>query len=267
MSGDKPSSGWRDVDYTKPLSAEQVARGQHRSHVGGMWETIGALQRDFLVERGLRPEHQLLDVGCGALRAGRLFVDYLAPGNYHGIDINETLLDAGYDSELSDPLRAKLPRDHLRATDRFECDFGGVTFDYAIAQSIFTHVSLNHIRLCLHQVSKVVRPGGSFFATFFEVPRRFPLDGVRRGTKDQFTERNVFFYYRSDLFWAASFSPWVPRYIGAWDHPRGQRMIEFRRAGDSVPWKLQRAARNTTAADVHAATARLARRVRRRLTG
>ena len=66
------------------------------------------------------------------------------------------------------------PRDHLRATDRFDCDFG-VKFDYAIAQSVFTHVSLNHIRLCLYRVARQMQPEGRIFATFFEAPASGPL--------------------------------------------------------------------------------------------
>jgi SAM-dependent methyltransferase len=221
-----------EVDYAKPFTAEQVRAGGHRVRAGGLWDELGALQLDFLVAQGLAPSSLLLDVGCGPLRAGVRFVDYLEPGNYYGLDVNASLLNAGYDVELPDRLRAKLPRDHLRATDRFDCDFG-VEFDFAIAQSLFTHISLSQIRLCLYRVAHAMRPGGRLFATFFEAPADFPLDAVldddnpRR--KDKFTERNPFWYWPGDLEWAASFAPWACRYIGDWNHPRGQKMAEFRR--------------------------------------
>jgi hypothetical protein len=38
----------------------------------------------------------------------------------------------------------------------------------AIAQSVFTHVSLNQMRLCLYRLARVMRPGGTFYATFCE---------------------------------------------------------------------------------------------------
>jgi len=60
---------------------------------------------------------------------------------------------AGYANELDDAGRARLPSKNLRATDRFDADFG-VEFDMAIAQSVFTHVSLNWIRLCLARVAQ-----------------------------------------------------------------------------------------------------------------
>jgi SAM-dependent methyltransferase len=221
-----------EVDYAKPFTAEQVRAGGHRVRAGGLWDELGKLQLDFLVAHGLEPSSRLLDVGCGPLRAGIRFVDYLEPGNYYGVDVNASLLDAGYDVELPEDLRAKLPRDHLRATDRFDCDFG-VEFDFAMAQSLFTHISLSQVRLCLYRVARVMRPGGRLFATFFEAPADFPLDGVVDGDnprrKDKFTERNPFWYWPGDLEWAAGFAPWAFRYIGEWNHPRGQKMAEFRR--------------------------------------
>jgi SAM-dependent methyltransferase len=221
-----------EVDYAKPFTADQVRAGGHRVRAGGLWGELGELQLDFLVSRGLEPSSRLLDVGCGPLRAGIKFVDYLEPGNYYGLDVNASLLDAGYDVELPERLRSKLPRDHLRATDRFDCDFG-VEFDFAIAQSLFTHISLSQVRLCLYRVARAMRPGGRLFATFFEGPADLPLDAVLDGDnprrKDKFTERNPFWYWPGDLEWAAGFAPWDFRYVGDWNHPRGQRMAEFRR--------------------------------------
>ena len=67
----------------------------HRRAVGGMWEEIGKLQFNFLVEQGLKPGHFLLDVGCGRLRGGIHFIRYLEPEHYFGIDISKVLLAAG----------------------------------------------------------------------------------------------------------------------------------------------------------------------------
>jgi SAM-dependent methyltransferase len=224
-------------DYAEPFTAEELRAGAHRARAGGLWEELGGLQLDFLVAAGLVPESRLLDVGCGPLRGGVHFVRYLAAERYFGIDVNESLLDAGYELELTPELRAKLPRNHLRTTDRFDCDFG-VEFDFVLAHSLFTHVPLNDIRLCLYRVAQRTRIGGRFYATFFEAPADFPLDGVldaprkpqpgaRRTGKHP--DRNPFWYWAGDLEWAAGFSPWQFRYIGDWGHPRSQNMVEFLR--------------------------------------
>jgi SAM-dependent methyltransferase len=233
MAEQQPRRRGRDIDYGKPLSEAAVRKGRHRRRVGGQWEELGSLQAEFMIAQGLRPGHRLLDVGCGALRAGVRFVDYLDPYDYYGIDINQTLLDAGYEQELSDDLRQKLPRDHLRATDRFDCDFG-VQFDFAIAHSLFTHISLNHIRLCLFRVAKVMPPGGRLLASYFQAPPTHPVDESRAAGR-LWTERNAYFYYRRDLRYAAQWAPWEVRYIGEWGHPRQQRMMEFRRIDGPPP--------------------------------
>jgi len=55
----------------------------------GRWDKAGNIQFQFLIQEGLKPELTLLDIGCGPLRAGLLFIKYLAPGNYTGIDISQ----------------------------------------------------------------------------------------------------------------------------------------------------------------------------------
>lgn len=212
-------------DYGREFTAEEIAKGKHRRYVGGYWDSVGKLQLDFLRDQGLRPDHRFLDVGCGSFRAGRHLVEYLQPGNYYGIDINPNIVQAGYDSELTDEQRARLPVENLRITNRFDADFG-VGFDMAIAQSVFTHIPLNNIRLCLYRIAKVMRPGGVFYTTFYEQRPDVPLDKVKGHMQ---TDANTFWYYRADLRWAASFSPWKLTYIGKWGHPRGQRMLKFTR--------------------------------------
>lgn len=216
-------------DYSdREFTPEEIANGKHRSFIGGHWDTHGKHQLDFLLANGLRPEHRFLDIGCGCFRAGRLLIDYLDSANYYGIDANLGLMQAGWDCELTDEQKAKLPITNLRANDRFNSDFG-VKFDYALAQSVFTHVSLNHVRLCLQRLGHVMAPGGKFYATFYEQPPTTRLDKLKPGGRHMFTERNPYWYYRSDMKWAAKIGPWKFRYVGEWGHPNGQMMMEYTR--------------------------------------
>jgi len=217
-------------DYSRhEFTEEELAQGAHRSFVGGSFETHGRTQLDYLRTRGLKPEHTLLDIGCGSFRAGRHFIDYLDAGNYHGIEANPTLIQTGYDRELTDEQRAKAPVENFKVNDRFWGWFDDTKFDYVIAQSVFTHVSLNHMRLCLFRAGQVTKPGGSFYATFFERPDETQLGKIfnKGGNRPFFSEKNAFWYYRSDLEWAASFGPSRMNYIGDWGHPAGQMMVEF----------------------------------------
>jgi SAM-dependent methyltransferase len=266
----------REPDYQNEVfTEERRQRGAHRQFVGGSWDQHGKTQLDYLVSQGLRPDHIFLDVGAGAFRAGRHLIDYLEPGHYYGIDINKSLLEVGYEHELSDEQRAKLPLGNIHATDRFDADFG-VRFDVALAQSVFSHISLNNARVCLHRIAKVMKPGGRFFVTFFEGPEGTPIDKMLTKPR-RFHERNPYWYTRSDMRWVAQDEPWRMRYIGDWGHPAGQRMLEYtrlteeefaakkaRRAGKGAASAPTLAARGPVALATRAARS-LLRRARNRL--
>ena len=132
-----------------------VNEGRHRELIGGMWDEIGRLQFEYMVANGLERRSRLIDVGCGSLRGGVHFVSYLDEGRYFGLDSNLPLLQAGYDVELKAlDLQAKLPRQNLLCDDEFSFDLFGPEFDFAIAQSLFTHLPVNHIRLCLTRLAR-----------------------------------------------------------------------------------------------------------------
>lgn len=225
-------------DYTaKEFSDEEVAENRHRSFVigaGGDWDQGGEDQQAFLVKHGLQPHHKVVDIGCGALRLGRRLSEYLDPGNYYGVDANRDLITIGYNRELTDHQRSRLPIENLRANDRFDTDFG-VTFDFAMAQSVFTHVSLNHVLLCLHRLEKVMAPGGVFFASICVQPNATPVDHIyQRHPKGRtyFYEKNVFWYRRQDMRWAASTGNWRYAFVGEYGSPQGQRMVSFTKLTD-----------------------------------
>jgi SAM-dependent methyltransferase len=222
-------------DYSgRKFTEEDIARGSHRKFIGGAWRVGAKNQTKFLKKQGLLPEHKFLDIGCGPFRAGRLLVNMLDPGNYYGIDASRAILQAGYDVELTDKQRSRLPTANLRANDRFNVDFG-VQFDMAIAQSVFTHLSLNHMRLCLFRLAKVMKPGGTFYASFFEQPLSTPFDHIWQrvdGGRAYLNEQNVFWYHRRDMRWASRFGPWRFKYIGAWGSQHDQMMVSYTRLSD-----------------------------------
>jgi SAM-dependent methyltransferase len=217
--------------YDKAAVDEQVRSGQHRNVVGGLWEEIGQLQFDFLLSRGLKPHHKFLDIGCGSLRAGVKLVRYLDAGNYFGTDINESLLRAGYEIELArEGLIDRLPQSQLVTDGEFDFSWCAVSIDFVLAQSVFTHLPLNFIRACLERLYPAVTPGGKFFATVFEIPEHHPTYRSYRhepGGVVTSGQRDPYHYRVSDIEFCARNLPWSITYIGEWDHPRAQRMIQF----------------------------------------
>ncbi len=218
--------------YNLDRSSRAVAKGTHRQLIGGFWEELGELQFEFVRERGLARDDRVLDIGCGCLRGGVHFVRYLEPRCYFGMDLSQDLLDAGYDSELAMAgLANKVARENLLASDSFEFDRFGVQFDVAIAISLFTHLPLNHIKLCLTRLAAVTRPGAGLYATFFLCP-----PGHDWATSVDYASgptthpaRDPYHYEAADLSWLCSLLPWTHEIVGNWNHPRDQQMVIFRR--------------------------------------
>lgn len=203
----------------KPEGEAGIRELGHRRYVGGRWEEIGRLQFEFLRARGLRPEHLFLDVACGALRAGVHLVPWLEAGHYHGIEKEAELVRLGLEEELDPGVRAeKTPRLLVDATFRFERF--GVRFDHALANSLFTHLPAPMIATCLERLRPALVPNGVFHASFFEVRRP-----VRNDARPH--DHGDFHYTRSELEALGRAAGWRCEYLGAWGHPRGQRMMAF----------------------------------------
>lgn len=198
-----------------------IAKIGHRAYVGGMWEEIGQLQFDFLVAQGLRPEHRLIDVACGALRLGVKAIPYLEPGHYLGIDKEAGLIKAGLEHELPPAVRASHQPQLLVDAD-FGFDKFGVQADFAMAQSLFSHFPPALIERCMDRLLPAMRPGGTFFATFFESATPVNNPEVPH-------DHGYFAYTRAQL---EAFGPrcgFESRYIGDWNHPREQVVVAYRR--------------------------------------
>jgi SAM-dependent methyltransferase len=149
----------------------KLAIGSHhyRAFVGppDNYDLQAATQFNLLTTLGLRDHHHLLDVGCGSLRAGRLFIPYLQPAHYYGIEPEQWLIDEGIARELGqDAVRIKQPT--FNNNREFDLGVFNRKFDYILAQSVFSHASQKQIRKCLNEVKKVLEPDGVFVATFSE---------------------------------------------------------------------------------------------------
>jgi len=197
----------------------------HRGAVGGMWSVIGKLQFEFLVGRGLMPEHFLLDIGCGSLRGGVHFIRYLQPRHYYGFDKEESLIDAGKKIELKKyKLHQKQPQ--LFVVKDFELPFDR-KFDFMLAQSVFTHLIPEQVELCLKKVMANLKELGVFYVTIFEKEGDEPFIGRRHNWRKGEVGTVKYSYSRMQQF--ANKLGISVEYIGHWKHPRKQKMIAFRK--------------------------------------
>ena len=220
--------------YNDASVRRKIADGGHRALIGGLWEEMGAWQFNLMRSVGLAPDHRFLDVGCGSFRGGVRFVPYLQPGRYFGFDLNQALIDVGYEQEIvAAGLGERLPRENLAATDEFDCAGFGGDFDFALAVSVFTHLPLNHMRLAFERLAPELKPGGRFVFTYFECPEpaptAIPITQPPAGVVT-YAARDPYHYRRADIIHAAAGAPLEIEWPKAAPHPRGQKVAVAVRA-------------------------------------
>lgn len=202
----------------------QVATEGHRSYVGGndqFWDEIGRLQFQFLLKNGLNENTLLLDIGCGSLRGGCLFINFLAEKNYLGMDKEISLIILGVASELGTDAYLEKKPEFVISTD-FEFNKFSRSPKMAIAQSLFTHLNLDDIDLCLRNLHEFVNEEFVLFATYF--PRETSISNPSK------SHSHACFYYTPDeISTLAKRAGFKFENIGDWGHPRGQHIAAFKK--------------------------------------
>jgi SAM-dependent methyltransferase len=195
--------------------------------VGGKWGIHGPLQLGFLKKQGMKPEHYMLDIGCGSLRGGVQFIKYLQPGHYHGIDHDPEMLRVA--REIVIPrygLEDQKP--HLRIVKDFEVEgrIRQAGYNFMLAQSVFTHLNPGEIEKCLRVMKPYLRVlDGTLFATF----NLSPNPGTIRCNVPYPIMTS---YPKKWFFEVCEEIGLTCQFIGGWGHPSNkanrQLMLSFR---------------------------------------
>lgn len=147
-----------------------IKKRPYRESVGKkeQYDILGALQFNLLTSLGLKENHKLLDIGCGPLRVGRLFIQYLSPNNYYGIEPNKWMIDQAIEKEIGkDILEIKKP--NFNYNEDFDLKvFKNTKFDFILAHSIFSHSSKKQLIKSFRQITFILKDKGKFIFTFFK---------------------------------------------------------------------------------------------------
>ncbi|MFN3214010.1 MAG: class I SAM-dependent methyltransferase [Henriciella sp.] len=233
----------RGLDYLNPLKKgsssmskyydaerikELVASDRHRVVIGGLWEELGTLQLNCLQHLGMKPSSSVLDVGCGSLRLGAKLVDFLDPGQYYGTDLNLPLLDAGYERELSEQLRTKLPRENLIEHDATQALPIEMSFDFIVAFSLFTHLHPDQCLSVLRSISQCMHPQSTVMATFFVTDHNPHLPSEQSAGITTYPDRDPFHLSQEQITSLGGKVGLVLRPIDGFSHPRNQRLFKIK---------------------------------------
>jgi ubiquinone/menaquinone biosynthesis C-methylase UbiE len=148
------------------------------------WLRQGQAEFDYLIGHGLQPGDRMLEIGCGSLRAGHLFIEYLSAGNYYGIDVSADSLIAAQQVIAEFGLQAKMP--HLTLVSGLDLRFLPPSkFTVVQAHNVFARAPAEAIGEGLAQVSRVMTRDAIFDCTFDRA------DGAEHQPRNDF-------YYRAD---------------------------------------------------------------------
>jgi len=159
-----------NFDYInrKSYLQEKAKKISKQVFVGGgvaKFEQAGRGQLISLLQVGIYPHSKLLDVGCGCLRGGYWLIHFLNKACYHGIEPNMSMLASGIQHILEpEVLKEKAPRFDSNENYNFSCF--GVTFDFVIARSVWTHAPKCDIEFMLDQFIVNSSPEAVFITTY-----------------------------------------------------------------------------------------------------
>jgi len=170
----------------------------------GDYLAVGEEFRDLLQAKfGLKPEHKVLDVGCGAGRVAIGLVDYLTPpGEYHGFDTypfgiewcNERIAPhyPHFHFSLCDVHNNTYnPFSRVKASE-YVFPYEDGTFDVVVLRSVFTHMFPDQIMHYTSEIARVMRPGGHALITFFLLNDESRAQQKRTGKGPAFKKFGLF---------------------------------------------------------------------------
>lgn len=126
---------------------------------------------------GLRPDDDVLDIGCGIGRMAIPMTRYLKGGSYRGFDVGKEMIrwcqrrvtsrHPAFEFRWAPIYNGKYNPFGTVSALEYRFPYTDDSFDFALATSLFTHMSSAEVRHYLEEVSRVLRPGGRAFLTFF----------------------------------------------------------------------------------------------------
>ncbi len=143
---DKPEGTSRARRHYEKVVARIKGEGHKSATIGADlktredWWSAGERRFKALLKTfAFQPDQRVIDYGCGSLRIGVHFINYLNPGCYFGMDVTPDTLNLGRELAGEELLRTKTPRlapiddEAIHEGERFAADY---VFSWLVAQHV-----------------------------------------------------------------------------------------------------------------------------------
>lgn len=138
----------------------------------------GKLFLNYFIELGgLKPDMDVLDIGCGTGRMALPLTGYLTTGKYEGFDIMEQGVKwcqrtissrfPNFSFRLLDIENSLYRPEGKESGEQIKFPYADNQFDFVFLTSVFTHMPLNEIAHYLAEINRVLKPGATCFFTTF----------------------------------------------------------------------------------------------------
>lgn len=131
----------------------------------------------FLTLGKLKPDHQVLDIGCGIGGKAAALARYLRQGTFHGIDVVPQSIEW-----CREHISSHYPNFHFQVADlhnpeynpqgtvkasEYRFPFPDASFDFIYLTSVFTHLLAADTRNYVREIGRLLKPGGRVLSTWF----------------------------------------------------------------------------------------------------
>jgi SAM-dependent methyltransferase len=236
---------------TKPLP------GMKNRHIGQEYLPM------FVELGGLRPDHDVLDPGCGTGRMAVALTEYLSSeGSYDGFDVVADAVDWCVANITADHPNFRFRHVDVRNPafnpngaldpEKFSFPYQDRAFDFVFLTSVFTHMLPADVRHYLTEIRRVLRPPGRCLMTFFllndhareairagRTPRRFEHEGDGYFYDIEKVQETAVAYRDEDVLAflrETGFELPMPIKYGRWggrpEQPIGQDIVVVERTGE-----------------------------------
>ena len=146
----------------------------------GVWDQLKQYQFNILTSLGLKPEHSLLDIGCGPLTVGLRLISYLNKGNYVGVDLRPQPLIEAYRLIAKHSLAQQNPT-LINSTTFGKEELPHRSFDYIWMSQLSYHFDDELMLKLFEQARSRMKPDSVFLFDILDPGRNIPAEAMWSG--------------------------------------------------------------------------------------